>query len=199
MVSLLKDHPFLQDARGQPGRSYVGIMFDAKMGNEAITAPHFRVAPLQKPQVTKLIGGALKARHAGHDGLGVAPGDLYLLLDGGKLGPPPPHGKLERSERAFVWPALPSESPRPPGNAAKLLAPIKDAKTPFFKKMLYVMLSEDCLKQRRARVKGMGTLHQVEYLHVVSREPLTTIPERKRKHYDGTNKGDLIGIVSLPT
>lgn len=83
------------------------------------------------------------------------------------------------------------------GNANKLLAPIKDTKVPFFKKQLFVMLNEECLKQRRARLKGTATLHQVEFLYALSREPLN-MPERKRQHYDGTNKGDLLGWVALP-
>ena len=79
-----------------------------------------------------------------------------------------------------------------------MLAPIKDTKVPFFKKQLFVMLSEDCLKQRRARVRGAATLHQVEFLYACSREPLA-LPEKKRLHYDGTNKGDLVGVVALPS
>lgn len=74
----------MKDAQGQVGRNYVGIIFDVKMANEAITAPHFRVAPLQKPQYTKLLSGTLKARDPSG---GIAPGDLVLLLDGGKHGP----------------------------------------------------------------------------------------------------------------
>ena len=78
-----------------------------------------------------------------------------------------------------------------------MIAPVKDTKVPFFKKQLFVMLSEDCLKQRRARVRGAATLHQVEFLYMLSREPLM-LPEKKRIHYNGTNKGDLVGFVNLP-
>ena len=74
---------------------------------------------------------------------------------------------------------------------------MKETKVPFFKKQLFVMLSEDCLKKRRARVRGAATLHQVEFLYMISREPLV-LPEKKRIHYNGTNKGDLVGFVNLP-
>jgi hypothetical protein len=74
---------------------------------------------------------------------------------------------------------------------------VKETKVPFFKKQLFVMLSEDCLKKRRARVRGAATLHQVEFLYMLSREPLV-FPEKKRINYNGTNKGDLVGFVNLP-
>lgn len=81
---MVKDAAFLKDAHGQPGKNHVGIIFDVKLANEAITMPHIRVAPLQKPQYNKLLGGVLKARDPAAGGLKI--GDILFVLDGGKHG-----------------------------------------------------------------------------------------------------------------
>ena len=80
----------MREVHGQPGKNHIGIIFDVKLANEAITTPHIRVAPLQKPQYNKLLTGTLKARDTSGGG-GIIPGDIVLLLDGGKHGAPARH------------------------------------------------------------------------------------------------------------
>lgn len=98
MAALLTASETLTLWRGTLGTNYCGIVFEPAIANEAITAPHIRVAPFQKLQFGKLIAGVLKARtlvpedggagamdaaEGGH----IAAGDMYITLDGGKAGP----------------------------------------------------------------------------------------------------------------
>ena len=64
-------------------------------------------------------------------------------------------------------------------------------------KICSIMFDERSVKLRKQRVRGIGTLKQIEFLHVVTKDAMT-IPERDREHYLGTNKGDVIGPVVLP-
>ncbi len=77
------------------------IMFDPKQSGESITAPHLRTAPLRDAQLQKLVGAALAARK------GLQPsattlidGDLYVVLDGGKHGPPQLHARGQPAKTA---------------------------------------------------------------------------------------------------
>lgn len=97
-------------------------------------------------------------------------GDMFLCLDGGKL-----------------------------GNATALLGPMKckDGKRGWTsKKRVLVMYDEDSLKARRSRVKGVGSLKQVETLHIVTKGVLD-MPTKKRCHYPGSNKSEGMAFVKL--
>ena len=57
-------------------------------------------------------------------------------------------------------------------------------------------MDEDSLKERRDRYKG-ALLHQLEFVKVVSAKPLS-LPEKRRLHFPGSNRGDMMGPVALP-
>ncbi len=66
------------------------------------------------------------------------------------------------------------------------------------KKTLNIVYSEESLKERRERVKGLGSLSQLEQIHVVSATTLT-VPEKQRTKYEGSTRGDTItGVHLLP-
>lgn len=94
MTALLQSSEALMGWRGSPGVDYVGIIFEPAIANEAITAPHIRIAPFQKNQYNKLVVGTLKARSLLQEGgaadldvLNIATGDMFMTLDAGKAGP----------------------------------------------------------------------------------------------------------------
>lgn len=66
------------------------------------------------------------------------------------------------------------------------------------KRLIYITYTEESLAQRKERVKGVATLGQTEYMYLVSQKALTC-PVKKRLHFTGTNQGDNIGQVSLPS
>eukprot|EP00959_Pyramimonas_sp_CCMP1952_P462743 9483754-Pyramimonas_sp.AAC.1 len=56
------------------------------------------------------------------------------------------------------------------------------------------MYEEAALSTRRARVRGVNALDQVEYVHIVTSDALQ-ITDRERRHYPGTTYGNAIGPV----
>ena len=70
--------------------------------------------------------------------------------------------------------------------------PIKKAQA-----TLYLAKDEVSLRDRRDRDKG-AYLHQLEFVRIVTADPLATLPEKPRLHFSGSNRGDLVGPVALP-
>eukprot|EP00972_Heterocapsa_arctica_P086163 12700781-Heterocapsa_arctica.AAC.1 len=58
------------------------------------------------------------------------------------------------------------------------------------------MYDENTLSKRRGLVRGPNTLDQIEYVHVISKDPVV-IQDRARLHYPGTSFGNAIGPVPL--
>ena len=63
---------------------------------------------------------------------------------------------------------------------------------------LYTVYDEQSIRARLGAVRGVATVHQTEFLHVVTSSRLS-VPERNRKHYSGTTHGNVLGPVLLPT
>lgn len=161
----------LKDAKVPPGLAgseYVGIHFNPKLASEAATAPHLRAAPFRKDRYNRLCSAVIEAR-SGPNG-GVPPGDIIFLFDGGR-----------------------------PGLMVQYLVPWKsvNGKREHFRKPFYMMFDEESVKRRRCLVRGCGVLGQIEGLSTLTQQILD-VPERSRKHYHGTNKGDVICPVVLP-
>jgi hypothetical protein len=79
---------------GMPGKCSVGVLFEVGVGAESITAPHLRVAPLQKKYLDKVVGGYKLARKDEMTGT-IKLGDMYIASDFGKHGDP--HTQANRS------------------------------------------------------------------------------------------------------
>lgn len=110
----------------------------------------------------------MKARD--DEDLALPRGDLYLCFDGGRA-----------------------------GNSHKLFKGFKDrdGKTSWqSKKKFVIMYDETSLKKRRSRVRGTGTLRQIETLWAMTRGPLE-VPTKQRLHYPGSNKSEGMAYVQL--
>jgi hypothetical protein len=76
----------------------------------------------------------------------------------------------------------------------KFLKPF--SKADFKHKTIYMHYDEKSLADRRERATGTAVFHQLQQMKLLTRWPLS-MPTKKRKHYDGSNKGDLMGPVHL--
>lgn len=120
-------------------------------------------------------------------------GDCALVINGGRTG----NNKALRKhwmgdmdcDEEFDAGALPDEetdNPEPPVALAKYSV----AEVTLF-------ASEASLRQRRRLTRGTASLKQTESMFVMTPGPLQ-LPERSGKFFEGTNKGTLIGPITLP-
>ena len=155
--------------KGESGKCVL-INYDPANAGEPVTRPEIRVAPLRDAggHANTMVKGAIGARSSDGE---LASGDLYLMWDAKRH-----------------------------GNEAVLLKPFSKAgEKPMTKERqtLYVIYEEASLSARRSAVRGMATIQQVEFLHVVSKGAVEG-EDRKRTHYAGTTHGDTLGPVTLP-
>ena len=155
--------------KGESGKCVL-INYDPASAGEPVTRPEIRVAPLRDAgaHANTMVKGAIGARSS--DGELVS-GDLYLMWDAKRH-----------------------------GNEAALLKPFSKAGEKAMTKerqTLYVIYEEASLSARRGAVRGMATIQQVEFVHIVSKSVVEG-EERKRTHYAGTTHGDTLGPVTLP-
>ena len=80
------------------------------------------------------------------------------------------------------------------GNLPKFLKPFSKAE--FKHKTIYIHYDEKSLASRRERATGTAVFHQLQQMKLLTRWPLS-MPTKRRKHYDGSNKGDCMGPVHL--
>lgn len=80
--------------------------------------------------------------------------------------------------------------------AAKGRFPVVCAAEGLTKNMAHLLLSEKSLKDRRSRVRGIGSLQQLAGLHAYYSQE-TLIPEKPRAAWEGTNSGNVIGPIDF--
>ena len=167
-----------------PGDAYghVLVHMDLDLLTEAMTAPHTRQPPSRKPQLNRLINSflALRAANAPEDAANTSckmvRGDVFLFRDGGK-----------RAVADYVSKLLVNGKGRWSTVARQ---------ENLFKLSTHVMISEDSLKERRSRVRGVGALKQLTGLHAFMYGE-TNIPEKSRIVFSGSNMGDVLGPVGF--
>ena len=167
-----------------PGDAYghVLVHMDLDLLTEAMTAPHTRQPPSRKPQLNRLINSflALRAANAPEDATNTSckmvRGDAFLFRDGGK-----------RAVADYVSKLLVNGKGRWSTVARQ---------ENLFKLSTHVMISEDSLKERRSRVRGVGALKQLTGLHAFMYGE-TNIPEKSRIVFSGSNMGDVLGPVGF--
>jgi len=171
------------------------VMFhlDIKKFGEPQTRPDVRITPI-RDNYTRLVKTILEARNAtatedpAEESL-LQSGELAFILDGGK-----------------------------PGNKSKLLAPwlsIKKCKAGVDQdpdedveeqgptgttvpSLLTIVKDEKALQQWRHKSRNNTlSIRQVEFCHVLSHNKIC-LPERPRKHFEGTNCGDAISCLKVP-
>ena len=194
-IEAIKECPLCM-IRGDP-TGLVGYHFDIAKAGEAATRPDLRICPLRDGVYCKLVRTVLQARSdLPPDEATLGDGEFGILIDGGRK-----------------------------GNQARLLAPWKegtskatnknkkgdddeeeveddededDGKKPgFVPALIQLGLTEESLAQRRQVVRGTASIKQVQWAHVVASKKVS-LPERPRKHFEGSNSGDLISNIKLP-
>jgi hypothetical protein len=80
------------------------------------------------------------------------------------------------------------------GGAPKLTTVVMPKK----KTTLHVIYEEGSLVERRDLARGVGTVHQMELIHIFTRDGLT-VPSRDRIKFPGTTLGDMLGPVAMPS
>ncbi len=143
---------------------------------EAITNPSTRQPPM-RAHYSKMLSAAVEAQpEAGR----LDPNSIFIIFDAGK----------DRSEREFMAPF--SHTPAEP--TSKSLKP--SAKSiPKSVCRLITHFDFDSLAEQKAVVRGVGTLRSVEYVYIVTAEPLA-VPVKDRVKYAGTTACDLLGPVA---
>lgn len=64
--------------------------------------------------------------------------------------------------------------------------------------MLQIAYTEESITSRRKKLRGgTGSVHQIEWCHMVAHARVC-LPERRRKHYGGSTSGDLIAGLEVP-
>ena len=152
----------------------VAIVYDPACACETLTRPEVRVGALRNggSHVQMMVRGALGRFALADSPESVPEGDAVFLWDAKR------HGNETALLRSFT---------KPNGGTMS-----KEKLT------LYTVYDEQSLRARLGVVRGVATVNQTEFLHVVTNSKLS-VPERTRKHYSGTTHGNVLGPVLLPT
>lgn len=167
------DKTALRDSTGTPGSDYIAILVDQKQSGESITAPHIRCTPFNRKRMVKLLGAVVKSRGVpGCEGenqeVPLKDGDVLMFLDTGKSG--------VQTRMANV---------------------VKQVCGRTCKKNVTVAFSEESVAARKMRVRGVATVDQSEGLTLMTSSQFS-VPEKKREHYQGSNRGSVLAWVKLP-
>ncbi|CAK0842067.1 unnamed protein product [Prorocentrum cordatum] len=197
LVSEIKSSDLATTAGDMTGLAL--LHFDTKLAGEAATAPRIRKAPFQEKSYNTQVSAVLEGRFRGvGDQPTLGGGGVVLVVDGGRLGSAKPLKKPRAPPVAAVAP----EEKLPEGDEAD-----DDLDGDGEKELnrmtlkhhvVHVIASEETLKANRKLSRGPAGLQQVEDMHVLTVGNLA-LPERAGKHYDGSDKGTVIGPVTLPT
>ncbi|CAK0905291.1 unnamed protein product, partial [Prorocentrum cordatum] len=143
---------------------------------EPVTAPHIRTAPYRKEQVSRLRTAVINARRKSiSDSKRLNQGDVYVYLDGGKKGTGDRVNKVMVTTKGRWKVACQSEG--------------------VAKNTTNLLFEESSLKNRRALVRGVSALKQLQTMHFYHTSD-ATIPEKKRSVYPGSNNGNVMGPVA---
>ena len=154
------------------------IAYDVKLSGESITYPQVRKPPLRS-HYKKMMQGTMLARSVGSEApTEVMPHDVYIILDAGKSG-----------NEAELMSAFKQQGM---GAGDKKNAAFMDRK----KSSVLIIYAEDAIRDRREKVRGVGTLQQHETVHIVSKDGLL-LSSRRRLKYPGTAAGSVIGPVAM--
>ena len=156
---------------GRDGSDYVMVIYDYKQATESKTHPATRRAPLKDTRSTKCVLATVDARRTamGQTGMGILPGDMYVLFDGTRA------GNLNKLKAGFV------------NDGGEAL--------PRSERKLVLVYAEDGAARRRHLVRGTGSVKQQEGVLLVTRHK-PKMNRRKRLHFEGTSAGD--AIVNIP-
>ena len=172
LAAMIANTPIGKDRGDYMG--HVVILYDTSLSCEAVTAPHLRSAPYRKEHASKLMNAIMSCRKDPEGVCKMTSGDLLVFHDAGKSGNAEHLNKLLVKDKGRFGLVAKAEN--------------------MMKLQINIYLSEDTLKQRRALTRGVGSLKQLTTLHLYHHAN-TTIPERGRTEYPGTNLGSVLGPV----
>ena len=179
--------------------------FDVHKSGEAVTRPDLRTTPLREAVYTKLVRNVLQARHKTPDGVTPTLGadEVGVLWDGGRRGNATrllaPWQDGTSASKSRKKKSGEDDDGEGGDDDEEAEAEEEDTKLPgFVPALLQVVLTEESLAARRKFVRGTASIHQIQGAHIVSDKKIC-LPERPRKHYKGSNSGDTITEVDMPT
>jgi hypothetical protein len=154
--------------------------YDVKLSGESATKPAVRKPPL-RGHFKKCMNSVFAARQ---DKL--LANDVFVFWDGGKKG--------NENELMSIF-------RRSTEDDAGKRATINLEKK---KITLSVVYTEESIRERRERVRGLGSIKQLEFVHVVTHKSFTKTDDRAatvkdRLKYTGTIAGNVLGPVGLPS
>ena len=199
----LKDAP-LAMLRGDP-TGLVLYHYDVKKAAETHFRPELRIAPLQEKEYKRVVKAILNARKVNNtDPAMVNGGEVALILDGGRRGnmtrllapwkeeAPRKRKRSDKYDKGDDEDVVVDDVEEDEADGSDA-----DSKGGFQVKILQVAYTEASVARRRALSRGTASLHQVEWAHILAGKAIN-LPERPRKHYEGTNCGDLLIGVEIP-
>lgn len=190
--------------RGDPS-GLVVFHFDVKKFGESTTRPDLRVTPLRDQLYGRLVSSVLSARRS--DDISAAAtaaqtaeeqpqatlgaGEMALVFDGGK------RGNLSRLVNPWKGPG---------GKKNKEEDEAEDdddadddgQKQSTETSLLQLVFSAESLAMRKKIVRGTLSLKQIEWCHIITSSRVS-LPERSWKNFPGTNCGDTLMGVQLPS
>lgn len=147
-------------------------VFDSKKASEAGSQPKVRPPPLKDGRLMKLLSAVSRVRFKDNcDGAPTfAPGDFIMLADGGR-----------------------------PGNKSVLTTLKKgDAPVQRCERTMMVIYDEDSIMERRER-RNTHAIKQSENIHLLMPPSSLKVLKKARINYTGTNRGDVIYGVKMPS
>ncbi|CAK0880249.1 unnamed protein product [Prorocentrum cordatum] len=203
LENVLRDSA-LATIKGDP-TGLVLYHFDAKQFGEPQYGPELRIAPLREKQYERLARSMLNARAPQGQPSHLRNGEVAVILDGGRRG--------NASKLFAPWKENTVEKKEAKGRGRggdEVMEADDDddqdgdddsdnePRAGFKASIIQLAHTEDSLKARRNRVHGgTGSLHQIEWAHMVAHARIS-IPERRRKYFEGSTAGDLITGVEVP-
>ena len=203
LETMLRDSA-LATIKGDP-TGLVLYHFDVKQFGEPLTRPELRIAPLRDAPYHRLVRTMLNARAPQGQPAHLRNGEVAVILDGGRRG--------NTTKLLGPWKENTTEKTSkdtPPSKGRGCDEPDDDSdkedddnsdiekKAGFKASIIQLAYTEESLKKRRNRVHGgTGSLQQIEWVHMLAHSRIS-VPERRRKHFDGSTAGDLINGIELP-
>ena len=172
--------------------------FDPKKAGESLTRPDIRVTPI-RDSYGRLVRTVLEARNPQADetevGAGeLQPGEMALILDGGK------HGN--KSKLTAPWKKEKDKNDKNDDDDADDDIADDDenngSNVGLVPSVLHINKTEESITAWRSRNRSSTLgIKQMELAHILSAGRIA-LPVKNRKHYKGTNCGDTISDVAIP-
>eukprot|EP00959_Pyramimonas_sp_CCMP1952_P475036 9503984-Pyramimonas_sp.AAC.2 len=202
LETMLRDSA-LATIKGDP-TGLVLYHFDVKQFGEPLTRPELRIAPLRDGPYHRLVRTMLNARAPQGQLAHLRNGEVAVILDGGR------RGNATKLLGPWKENTIETKKDTPPSKGRGCDEPDDDddkedddnsdaeKKAGFKASIIQLAYTEESLKKRRNRVHGgTGSLQQVEWVHMLAHSRIS-VPERRRKHFEGSTAGDLINGIELP-